>query len=192
MLQSSKDVLTYISKQTETNLSLNPYLSITLMKPLLIIASAVLIAAPVQASELHLLKESNVKLTAALTAAKAENWVLACTKYTEAQQFRTKHKLDVMKPLVGSTEKQRSIHKQNVITAKANSIVNSNGSFLCGKAGIPWTNLNLVTTYTAPSPSGSSVSSIIRTQCESEWGTDYRMIKYCIDKQTAAAESLGY
>lgn len=32
----------------------------------------------------------------------------------------------------------------------------------------------------------------IRERCEQRWGTDYRMIRYCIDKQTEAARSLGY
>ena len=32
----------------------------------------------------------------------------------------------------------------------------------------------------------------IRERCEREWGTDYRMIRYCVDKQTEAARSLGY
>ena len=32
----------------------------------------------------------------------------------------------------------------------------------------------------------------IRERCERRWGTDYRMIRYCVDKQTEAARSLGY
>ena len=32
----------------------------------------------------------------------------------------------------------------------------------------------------------------IRERCESKWGTDYRMIRYCINRQTEAARSLGY
>jgi hypothetical protein len=162
------------------------------MKALIALASLALIAAPVQASDLPQLQQSREMLKASLTAAKAGNWTLACTKYTEAHQFRIKHKLHVMKPVVGSAKLQQLTHKGNVLTAKLNSNVNSSGSFLCGKAGMPWTNLNLVTAYTASAPSESSVSTIIRTQCEREWGTDYRMIKYCIDKQSAAAQSLGY
>ena len=38
----------------------------------------------------------------------------------------------------------------------------------------------------------SNVSSNIRSRCEKEWGTNYRMVKYCIDQQTEAARSLGY
>ena len=32
----------------------------------------------------------------------------------------------------------------------------------------------------------------IRERCERKWGTNYRMVRYCIDRQTEAARSLGY
>jgi hypothetical protein len=32
----------------------------------------------------------------------------------------------------------------------------------------------------------------IRERCERRWDTNYRMIRYCIDRQTEAARSLGY
>ena len=31
----------------------------------------------------------------------------------------------------------------------------------------------------------------IRERCNGEWGTNYAMVKYCIDRQTKAARSLG-
>ena len=37
-----------------------------------------------------------------------------------------------------------------------------------------------------------SVERNIRERCERKWGTDYRMIRYCIDQQTEAARTLGY
>ena len=37
-----------------------------------------------------------------------------------------------------------------------------------------------------------NVEQNIRERCERKWGTDYRMIRYCIDTQTEAARSLGY
>lgn len=37
-----------------------------------------------------------------------------------------------------------------------------------------------------------SVERNIRDRCEKKWGTNYRMIRYCIDKQAEAARSLGY
>jgi hypothetical protein len=37
-----------------------------------------------------------------------------------------------------------------------------------------------------------SVKRNIRERCERKWGTDYRMVRYCVDRQTEAARSLGY
>ena len=163
------------------------------MKALMSLAALILIAVPAQASTNDLLRQEVDLTKEALAAAKVENWSLACRKYKEYVAFKLKNNLHVMKPLTGSQKAQELTHKSNVLTAKINSSVNSNGSFLCKNAGIPWTTVNLQTTYTAALPSSSNnVSSIIRTQCVQKWGTDYRMIKYCIDKQSAAAQSLGY
>ena len=160
------------------------------MKLFTALAALTLIAAPVQAS-VALLEQSNTIVKASLAAAKAGNWKTACLKYKESHDFRTRHGLNQFTPVAGSAEAQRLIHEENELTAKANAMTNGNGNFLCGKAGMTWVNVNVPTTYSR-STSASNVSNNIRNRCEKEWGTDYRMVKYCIDKQTAAARSLGY
>lgn len=64
-----------------------------------------------------------------------------------------------------------------------------------GKAkggGFVFSNQGVDSTYHRPSDSspgsygGRSYSSTIKNDCEAKWGNDYRMIKYCVDKQQAA------
>ena len=163
------------------------------MKLFTALAALTLVAAPVQAS-VALQKQANTILEASLTAAKAGDWKTACLKYKENLAFKTRHGLYEFDPVVGSAQAQNLIHKRNEINAKANAMTNGNGKFLCGKAGMTWTNVNTPTTYSRGTSVStvSNVSSNIRSRCEKEWGTDYRMVKYCIDKQTEAARSLGY
>ena len=161
------------------------------MKLLTALAALTLIAAPSHASqsqELALQKQSNEILKASVTAAKAGDWKTACRKYKEHSAFQTRHAMYQFKPVTGTAKIQSLIHRQNEIRAKANTTTNSSGKFLCGKAGMTWTTVNVPTTYVQT----TNVSSNIRNGCEKKWGTDYRMIKYCVDKQTEAARSLGY
>ena len=163
------------------------------MKLFTALAALTLIAAPVQASTLQ--NQANEILEEALTAAKAGNWKTACLKYKENHAFKAQRGLDEFTPVTGSAKAQNLIHKANEIKAKSNAMTNETGQFLCSKkAGMTWTNVNTPTTYSrsATVSTVSNVSSNIRSRCEKEWGTDYRMVKYCIDKQTAAARSLGY
>lgn len=156
-----------------------------------VLAALTLIAAPSYASqskELDLQKQSNQILTASLRAAQAKNWKSACRKYKEFAAFKTRHAMWQFKPVTGTAQMQSLIQRQNKLTAKANSMANSNGKTLCGKAGMTWTTINVPTTYNQ----AANVSSNIRSLCEKKWGTNYRMIKYCVDKQTEAARSLGY
>ena len=161
------------------------------MKLFTALAALTLITAPSHASqsqELALQKQANGILKASLTAAKAGDWKTACLKYKESYAFRAQHGLTQFKPVTGSAQMQSSIRRQNELIAKANAPINENGKFLCGKAGMTWTTVNVPTT----SVQTTNVSSNIRNGCEKKWGTDYRMIKYCVDKQTEAARSLGY
>ncbi len=157
------------------------------------LAALTLIAVPVQALP-DLQEQSNTILKASLTAAKAGDWKTACHKYKENHAFETRHGLNEFERVTGSAQAQNLIHKANELRAESNAMTNENGEFLCGKAGMTWTTVNDPTTYSRSTPvtSVSSVSSNIRSRCEKEWGTDYRMVKYCIDKQTEAARSLGY
>jgi hypothetical protein len=95
--------------------------------------------------------------------------------------------------VIRNPEEKRLIIKGNVLIAEANSMVNKSGLYLCGKANMPWMNVDLPAIYSSPaSTTDLSVGRIIRVQCEEKWGTDFRMIRYCIDQQTEAAKSLGY
>ena len=162
------------------------------MKALIALASLALIVTPVHGNTVALLEQYNFIIKTAMKAARAEDWEMACIKYTEGHQFRMKHNLHAMKAVVGSVKQRQLTHKRNWLTVKANREVNYHGSNLCiNKAGMPWKRLNLVTEVNVPSPSSSSVRNTIRTHCEIKWKEDYR-IKYCIDRDTAAAESLGY
>ena len=160
------------------------------MKLFTALAALTLIAAPVQAS-VALREQSNAILDASLAATKTGNWKTACLKYKEHHDFETRHGLNQFRPVAGSAEMQRLIHKRNELVAEGNAMTNDNGNFLCGRAGMAWVNVNVPTTYSR-SASTSNVSSNIRNRCENEWGTDYQMVKYCINQQTEAARSLGY
>ena len=160
-------------------------------KHFIVLAALTFIAAPSYASqsnELALQEQGTQMLKASLRAAQAQNWASACRKYKEFTAFKTRHGLWQFKPVTGSAKVQALIHEQNKLTAEANAMANSNGKKLCGNAGMAWTTISVPTSY---SPT-TSVSSNIRSFCEKKWGINYRMIKYCIDKQSAAASSLGY
>ena len=162
------------------------------MKIFTALAALTLIAAPAQALPTPQTAEQAVKLMqAVITENKAGNWSAACLKYKETHAFRAHHKLDQFIPVTGSAARRNLIHEANAAIARINSGVNETGRNLCGKAGITWTHANLPTVY-SPGTSVSTVSNNIRTRCEKKWGTNYRMIKYCVDKQTEAARSLGY
>ena len=65
------------------------------------------------------------------------------------------------------------------VMEKLTNKLKTHSNSVCRKAGLP--------TLTQ----GSENNSGILSNCRSKWGTDYRMIKYCVDKQTAARRSLG-
>ena len=150
------------------------------------------VVSPACASELELLQQGKEMVEEALVEARAGNWNAACVAYKSYTAFKAKHGLDQFKPVAGSPTVKQLIHKQNELTAQQNALANRNGSTLCSKAGMTWTNLSSPTTYNASSSNASTVSANIRNHCENKWGTDYRMIKYCVDQQTSAATSLGY
>ena len=162
------------------------------MKRFIAIAALLLATAPVQAKtpSVAQIRQANDVLELALKAAQRKDWKTACIKYKAYGQMKEKTGGFNFKPVHGSAELQAAQRTFNERTAKANALHNSNGSFLCGEAGMTWTNRSMPT---APVVSqGSSVNSNIRNHCEREWGTNYRMVKYCVDQQTTAARSLGY
>ena len=94
----------------------------------------------------------------------------------------------VFETVKGSEKLKGLTVKLNGMKAKLNKLSNEHGPWICGKAGMAWGRAALPE---APA-GGSSVSANIRTRCEREWGTNYRMVRYCVDQQTKAARSLGY
>ena len=170
------------------------------MKLFTALAALTLIAAPVVAApSTDQLEQAKQIVSSSLEAAKQGDWSTACSRYKAYQNYRQQTGQTVFIPVNGQTLKLRDLqHGNNEVTAQINATANDSGKFLCGKAGVTWSHLNLDTTYsrfsqvTGPVTKVSSVSQNIRNRCEKEWGTDYRMVKYCIDKQTNAARSLGY
>ena len=161
------------------------------MKRIIAIAALLLVAAPAQAKtpSLDEIKQVNSYLQQVLAAAKRSDFKTACTKYKTLSQYKLKTGGFNYRAISGSPKMQSLQRQLNDNTAKSNQMHNKTGADLCGKAGMKWINVSLPT---APHSQLSSVSSNIRNHCESRWGTDYRMIKYCVDKQTKAATSLGY
>ena len=153
------------------------------------LAAFTLIAAPIQASA-ALRRQHQAMLEESLAAVRAGNWKKACLTYKESYDFSSLHGFNQFQPVTGSAEVQSLIHKTNEITAESNVLTNKSGKSVCSKAGMTWEKPILPTTYIQST--SSSVSSNIRSRCEKEWGTDYVMVKHCIDEQTAAARSLGY
>jgi hypothetical protein len=153
------------------------------------LAAFTLIAAPIQASvALH--RQHQAMLEESLAALRAGNLKKACLTYKEAYDFSSLHGFDQFQPVIGSAKVQSLIHERNELRAKSNVLTNKSGKSVCSKAGMTWAKPILPTTYIQST--SSSVSSNIRSRCEKEWGTDYVMVKHCIDEQTAAARSLGY
>ena len=160
----------------------------------MIFAFAVLIAAPGHAENLLNLRAKSTKmLDDLLCVTKSKNWRLACSKYKEYLNFETKHGLNEFRSVIGHSEEKRLIIKGNILIAEANSMVNKSGLYLFSKANMPWINVDLPAICSSPaSTTDLSVGRIIRVQCEEKWGTDFQMIRYCIDQQIEAAQSLGY
>ncbi len=152
------------------------------------LAAFTLIAAPVQASDYR--QKHTEMLEESLAALQSGNYKKACLTYKEAYDFSTLHGLNQFQPVTGSAKLQSLTHRINEITAKANELTNKSGKSVCSKAGMIWGKPILPTTHSQST--SSPVSRNIRSRCEKEWGTNYVMVKHCIDEQTAAARSLGY
>lgn len=162
------------------------------MKKLIAITALLLVAAPVQAQNTSSdqLKKSGDLLEESVQAARRKDWKTACIKYKAYGASMAKTGGFNYQPVSGSAAKQAVERRINDKQLQVNNIHNKNGAGLCKLAGIKWEHRSMPT---PPSTSqASSVSSTIRNDCEREWGTNYRMIKYCIDQQTKAARSLGY
>ena len=140
---------------------------------------------------MKLTAESTRILKRALNQAKAKQWKASCTTYKSHVAYKQRHNLFAYTPVTGTGRLRELQLQQNKLTSEANGLVNSNGKFLCKKAGMSWVNVALPTPPSSAQTS-SNVSSNIRSHCEREWGTNYRMIKYCVDQQTKAANALGY
>lgn len=149
-------------------------------------------AQPSQAQDKVKLIEGSARiLKRVLTQAKAKQWKAACSSYKEHIAYKQRHNLFDYIPVTGTGRVRELQLKQNKLTSEANGLVNSNGKDICSKAGMSWVNVALPTPPSSVRTS-SSVSSNIRSHCEREWGTNYRMVKYCVDQQTKAANALGY
>ena len=160
------------------------------MKIFAAFAAVTLLAAPACAS-VDLRGQANTILESALAAVNSNDWKTACLQYNEHYAFSTRHRLNQFKPATGSVKRQRLIHDSNALIAKSNAMTNSNGKAICNNAGMDWTWVDVPTDYTKPTLA-STVSDNIRRRCEQEWGTDYKMVRFCVKGQTAAARSLGY
>ena len=137
------------------------------------------------------LTKSIPMLKKSLAYQKAGDWKNACTTYKAHAKFKQDNGLFNYVEVSGSSKLRTLLNNYNRLTAEANSNVNSVGSGICQKAGMTWTDVVMPTPPTTVA-STRSVSGTIRRQCEQKWGTDFRMVKWCIDKQSEAARSLGY
>ena len=131
------------------------------------------------------IRQNNKILKQAVKYAEAGNFKDACTTFKKFTQAKLTVGGFNYNP--GNSSHARK-YNQNV--AKTNDMHNGNGRFLCEKAGMIW--IDVALPQQAAASQVSSVSSNIRSHCEREWGTNYRMIKYCVDTQTKAANALGY
>ena len=159
------------------------------MKKLLTaIAAFTIIAAPAQATTTNQSKEALSLSKKTLELIKAGDYKTACTTYKKYYDLRVSSGDTVFETVKGSEKLKGLTVKLNGMKAKLNKLSNEHGPWICGKAGMAWGRAALPE---APA-GGSSVSANIRTRCEREWGTNYRMVRYCVDQQTKAARSLGY
>lgn len=127
-------------------------------------------------------------------AGNAEKAAGGCKGFKELAELTISQNSHVFLPIAGKTEDVREAeHEVNEAVADMNKMIMENGSSYCKRAGMPW-NYNLETSYSRNSRviNTSNVNIIIRQKCEDKWGTDFVMIKYCIEQQSKAARSLGY
>jgi hypothetical protein len=159
------------------------------MKFLNLIAALTLIASPVQATTDQQQKRLEALQERALQQLRNKDYAGTCKTYQKYYDYRVSighHEFD---QITGTAQRQKIIREINKTISDINSSQNKNGPIICNRAGMDWGRPALPVLQSA---SGSSVSQNIRERCEREWGTDYAMIRYCIDRQTEAAESLGY
>jgi len=160
-------------------------------------AAAALLAAPLHANaapdHIALLKQRNSLTESAAKFAEKGNYPQACDAYIKQADFSEKHGLQLFRPLAGSAKRRDLISRGNLVTAKSNGYINSNGEFLCGKANKTWKTRNWPTVVPAAYRVDVQISQEdpIKLACMKEWGTNYRMVKYCYDKQTEAKRALG-
>ena len=163
--------------------------------------ATLLIASPAMARPtLEQTRQAKTDAQSVLDAVKRGDNATACSLYIKAADYKEQTGQAKFWPVTLTSAKgQRIQHESNEITAKLNAMVNKNGKALCGSR---WVYRNWPTSYSRSSGvnnsinvsnTGSSyVNAIIRSRCEKEWGTDYRMVAYCVKNQTKAARSLGY
>ena len=163
-----------------------------------VLAGAALLAAPLHAhaapsSKADLLEQSITFKKSALRFIKAGEYGRACDALIQNADFKEKHRLQMFDPLAGDQERRSLISKGNMITAESNGLVNKNGSRICGLAGKVWKTRNWPTVVPASYRVESQIADddSIKQNCIAKWGTNYRMVKYCYDKQTEAKRALG-
>ena len=158
------------------------------MKLFIALAAFTVVAAPLQSTASSHHDHVYQTRKEALTLAKAGNRKAACLKYNEGTKYMQQHGLDQFQavPTTGSIKLINLTHSLNAAIAKVNS-QNSSVSLCAGTGISPVLNAG-PTSYTRPSSSGGS---LILSQCRAEWGTKYRMVKYCVDRQSEAKRSLG-
>ena len=125
----------------------------------------------------------------ALAAAKRNDWKTACREYKNLTAYKTKVGGFNYTPVTGTGRLRTLQIEYNSKVTESNNLHNKNGASLCNKAGMTWAHVSMPA---PPSTSSlnASVSSTIRAHCDNKWGTDYRMVKYCVDQQTKAYNSL--
>ena len=142
------------------------------------------------------MEQAQTMLQKSLDAAKKSDWKTACTRYKEYAEFKKTNKGFEYDTVVGTTGKVRELTIQlNKKIKQSNEYLNKNGSRICKIANMSWTNYVMPAAPASAFGSANSASSVagnIRSRCERKWGTDYEMVRYCIDRQSEAARSLGY
>jgi len=163
-----------------------------------VLAGAAFVAAPLHAdatpsSKADLLKQNLTYKISAVEFLKAGEYGKACDALIQSADFKEKHRLQMFDPLAGDQERRSLISKGNMITAESNGLVNKNGSRICGLAGKVWKTRNWPTVVPASYRVESQIADddSIKQNCIAKWGTNYRMVKYCYDKQTEAKRALG-
>lgn len=135
-------------------------------------------------------------LKLSLESMKKGNWSIACTQYKAYAKYKQQTGGFNYITKRGSSAVNNVTKRINDMTEDANKKLNDIGSSTCTKGGQVWANYSMPTrpSSTRLVSHGTSfndaVTRTIRAHCDKEWGTNYRMVKYCVDQQTKAYNAL--